>query len=124
LQVAYVVDLQVVDVNTINDFVMSEAVQASTNILLKQDWHKMVADVVKENQRQLVNFTVAGVAFAPEQFHGFIECSDEDRMEAWFTFSGMDQCYTTALFSAGEPKTVDFYGILAGAGGEAMKRQE
>ena len=118
--VAYAIDLQV-DVSTINESVMSKAVQDSTNVLLKQDWNNMVADVVRENQRQLVNLATTGVAFALEQFPELIDCSDEDRKEAWSTSFGIDPCYTTTLLFATESKIIDFYGIFAGAGGEVSE---
>jgi hypothetical protein len=37
--------------NTINKIIMLKVVQADTNVLLKQDWHKMIGDVVRENQQ-------------------------------------------------------------------------
>jgi len=65
--VAYVLDLQVMP-NTINNFIMSEAVQIDTNALLKAAWHKMNGDVVRENQQQLVAFATGGVAIAMAEY--------------------------------------------------------
>jgi len=103
---------------------MSEAVHSDQNVLLKQDWTKMISDVVRENQHQLVNFAAAGVAFALREYPVLPDCSEDERKEAWSTFFSMDPCYTTTLLFARESKVIDFYGIFAGPGAEAVKWQE
>jgi len=85
---------------------------------------KMISDVVREDQRQLVNFATAGVAFALTEYPILQDCSEDERKDAWSTFFGMDPCYTATLLFARESKIIDFYGIFAGAGGEAVKWQE
>ena len=79
--VAYVAALQVTE-HTVNDFLMSEAVQADQNALLKQDCMKMIFDVVRENQRQPVNLATASVAMASKQFPEMVEYTEEERKEA------------------------------------------
>jgi len=99
-----VVALQMTE-HTVNDFIMSEAVQADQNGLLKQDWMKMISDVVRENQRQLFSLATAGVAIASKQFSELVEFTDEERKEAWATFFLMDHLRTSHMPSSYKSKS-------------------